>query len=64
MLRLFGPGARLCDGWNRREVMRMGGLGLLGAGLNLTRPATGASTVTARGRLAHSAGRGRASSCS
>jgi hypothetical protein len=36
MLPLLGPGVRLCDGWNRREVMRVGGLGLLGAGLNLT----------------------------
>jgi hypothetical protein len=36
MLSLFGSGARLCDGWNRREVMRIGGLGFLGAGLNLT----------------------------
>lgn len=34
MLRLFGPGTRLCDGWNRREVMRIGSLGLLGAGLH------------------------------
>ncbi len=36
MLRLLGPGVRLCDGWNRREVIRIGGLGFLGAGLNLT----------------------------
>ena len=36
MLRLLGPGVRLCDGWNRREVIRVGGLGFLGAGLNLT----------------------------
>ena len=36
MLRLLGPGVRLCDGWNRREVMRIGGLGVLGAGLNLS----------------------------
>ena len=36
MLSLFGPGVRLCDGWNRREVMRIGGVGFLGAGLNLT----------------------------
>ncbi len=61
MLSLFGPGARLCDGWNRREVMRIGGVGLLGAGLNLsdllrteataTGPTTGISTF------------GRAKSC-
>ncbi len=36
MLRLFGPGVRLCDGWNRREVMRIGGLGFVGAGLSLS----------------------------
>jgi uncharacterized protein (DUF1501 family) len=35
MLSLFGPGVRLCDGWNRREVIRIGGLGFLGAGLSL-----------------------------
>lgn len=36
MLRLLGPGVRLCDGYSRREVLRIGGLGVLGAGLNLT----------------------------
>ncbi|MHB1556900.1 MAG: DUF1501 domain-containing protein [Isosphaeraceae bacterium] len=36
MLHLLGPGVRLCDGMSRREVMRIGGLGLLGAGLSLT----------------------------
>jgi hypothetical protein len=35
MLRLLGPGARLCDGRGRREILRIGGLGCLGAGLNL-----------------------------
>jgi hypothetical protein len=35
MLRLLGPGARLCDGLSRREALRVGGLGLLGAGLSL-----------------------------
>ena len=35
MIRLLGPGIRLCDGWNRREFLRIGGLGALGAGLNL-----------------------------
>lgn len=35
MLRLLGPGVRLCDGWSRREILRIGGLGCLGAGLNL-----------------------------
>ncbi len=35
MLHLLGPGVRLCDGMSRREAMRIGGLGLLGAGLSL-----------------------------
>ncbi|RUL87844.1 DUF1501 domain-containing protein [Tautonia sociabilis] len=34
MIRLLGPGARLCDGYRRREILRIGGLGLLG-GLGL-----------------------------
>ncbi|MFO0907065.1 MAG: DUF1501 domain-containing protein [Isosphaeraceae bacterium] len=46
MLRFVGPGARLCDGWNRREVLRAGGLGVLGlAGLDAT-----ALAATPRGR--------------
>jgi hypothetical protein len=43
MLRLLGTGARLCDGRSRREVLRIGGFGLLGAGLNLADLASGAS---------------------
>lgn len=35
MLRLLGPGVRLCDGWSRREILRIGGLGVLGSGLSL-----------------------------
>ncbi len=35
MLRFLGPGSRLCDGQTRREILRVGGLGLLGAGLRL-----------------------------
>src|SRR4051794_35642714 len=35
MLRFLGPGSRLCDGRSRREILRVGGLGLLGAGLGL-----------------------------
>ena len=35
MLRFLGPGTRLCDGRTRREILRVGGLGLLGAGLRL-----------------------------
>jgi hypothetical protein len=33
MLNLHVPGARLCDGFTRREVLRAGGLGLLGLSL-------------------------------
>jgi hypothetical protein len=43
MLRLCGPGARLCDGLTRREFLRVGGLALAGLslpGLLHARPAT------------------------
>jgi hypothetical protein len=43
MLRFLGPGARLCDGRTRREILRVGGLGLLGAGLKLPDLASGAT---------------------
>ena len=71
MLRLLGPGVRLCDGWNRREVMRIGGLGCVGAGLSLAEllgdTATGAKPVvkTVRSVAARPSGGQRlASSCS
>ena len=66
MLRLLGPGARLCDGWNRREILRIGGLGVLGAGLEPDRSDLGRqSRRTVRTtRRPPSAGRSRASSCS
>ena len=35
MLTLRAHGSRLCDGITRREAMRIGGLGALGAGLGL-----------------------------
>src|SRR5262245_8841067 len=54
MLRFLGPGVRLCDGYRRREILRVGGLGLLGAGLGL--PDLAAASATTRG---HSAGRAR-----
>ncbi|HWE36703.1 MAG TPA: DUF1501 domain-containing protein [Isosphaeraceae bacterium] len=40
MLRIVGPGGRLCDGWTRREILTVGGLGLLGA--TLPKDASGA----------------------
>jgi len=61
MLRLLGPGIRLCDGWNRREVVRIGSLGCLGAGLSLShllRPG-----ATAAGELPGGSSFGRARSC-
>ena len=61
MLRLFGPGVRLCDGWNRREVMRIGGLGFLGAGLNLTDLLR--TAATADGPMTSISSFGRARSC-
>src|SRR4051794_10665129 len=56
MLRFLGPRTRLCDGLNRREILRVGGLGLLGSGLDL------ASLMAAP---AHASGpsAGRAKSC-
>ena len=61
MLRLLGPGVRLCDGWNRREVLRIGGLGLLGAGLNLTDLLR--ATAIASGPVTNTSSFGRAKSC-
>lgn len=58
MLRFLGEGSRLCDGRSRREILRVGGLGLLGAGLNLPDLARG----SARPDLAGGSF-GRAKSC-
>ncbi|MGP0064489.1 MAG: DUF1501 domain-containing protein [Isosphaeraceae bacterium] len=57
MFRQLGPGVHLCDGWNRREVIRIGGLGFMGAGLSL-KDLLGA-TATAKGTSSF----GRARSC-
>src|SRR5690349_192596 len=61
MLRLLGPGTRLCDGRNRREILRIGGLGVLGAGLNLADLAAGAATSDRTAPVGMSFG--RAKSC-
>lgn len=62
MLRVLGPGARLCDGWNRREVLRIGSLGALGAGLSL--PALSRAAAFDSGAGPPAAGAfGRAKSC-
>jgi hypothetical protein len=59
MLHLLGPGVRLCDGLSRREVIRIGGLGLLGAGLNLTDLLRAAATTGGPTPSAPSFGRAR-----
>ena len=53
MLRFLGPGTRLCDGRSRREILRVGGLGLLGAGLGLPDlvSASGTSGESSFGRV-------------
>lgn len=56
MIRFLGPGTRLCDGRSRREILRVGGLGLFGAGLGLPNLA---ATSTAPGEASF----GRAKSC-
>ena len=58
MIRFLGPGSRLCDGWRRREILRVGGLGLLG-GLDLATLARGADATAASGAIPT----GRAKSC-
>ena len=61
MLRLLGPGVRLCDGWNRREVIRVGGLGILGAGFHHSELLRG--TATADQSKTSLSSFGRAKSC-
>ena len=58
MLRFLGPGARLCDGLTRREILRVGGLGLLGGGLNLPQLVAASGTADPGDRSF-----GRAKSC-
>jgi hypothetical protein len=60
MLRLVTSGPRLCDGQSRREILRIGGLGVLGAGLSLADLARAADT---RDGSAASDSFGRARSC-
>ena len=61
MIRVLGPGVRLCDGWNRREIVRIGGLGVLGAGLSLTDLLR--TTAPAHAAPPHASSFGRARSC-
>lgn len=60
MLRLVSSGARLCDGLTRREVLRIGSLGVVGAGLNLSDLAR---STAARGVTSVDSSFGRAKSC-
>ncbi|MCI0361244.1 MAG: DUF1501 domain-containing protein [Planctomycetaceae bacterium] len=57
MLKLMHPSARLCDGVSRREMLRAGGLGLMGLSLSklLAAQARGAAEGSSKG--------GRAKSC-
>jgi Protein of unknown function (DUF1501) len=53
MFTLRGPGRRLCDGLSRRDILHVGGLGLLGLGLPQflqTRTAAAESSRKARAR--------------
>ena len=50
MLRFLGPRTRLCDGLSRREVLRMGGLGVLGGGLGLADLMAGQAAGATPGR--------------
>src|SRR5262245_55478655 len=52
MIRLLGPTSRLCDGLDRRELLRLGGLGLGGLGLRslLERRAPGSETPRSFGK--------------
>jgi hypothetical protein len=61
MLRLIHPGTRLCDGVTRREMLRAGGLGLMGLSLTDLLAARSARAADAA-KPAASTG-GRAKSC-
>src|SRR5665213_3076909 len=61
MLNVYQGGARLCDGLTRREVLRLGGLGVFGLSMPQLlrhRQAQAASTLTG-----NESTRGRAKSC-
>ncbi len=62
MLRLIGPTSRLCDRRSRREVLRIGSLGVLGGGLSLGDFAS-AGPVAQSARGVAATGFGRAKSC-
>src|SRR5262249_28224529 len=60
MLRILGSAKKLCSGWTRREMLRAGGLGLLGIGLaDFLR----LSAAQAGGQVSRPPSFGRAKSC-
>ncbi|MCO6459480.1 MAG: DUF1501 domain-containing protein [Pirellulaceae bacterium] len=59
MLRILGSPKRLCGGWTRREMLRVGGLGLAGLGLA---DLLALREASAEGGSARGAGFGRAKS--
>ena len=50
MLTFRGPGAKLCDGLTRRDVLRIGGLGAFGATLGLPLESAASATTTGRAK--------------
>jgi hypothetical protein len=61
MLTIHGPGVRLCDGLTRREMMRVGGLGLFG--LSLPELLRGQNHAIAKTAPTSTSGRGKAKAC-
>ena len=59
MLQFSAPGPRLCDGLRRRDILRIGGLGAIGSGLNLS----GLLASESRPTAGMDAAFGRAKSC-
>ena len=59
MIRVVGPRTRLCDGLPRREILRVGGMGLLAGGLNLA----GLLATPQPARAAAGSAFGQAKSC-
>lgn len=59
MLRVLGPGVRLCDGWKRREVLRIGGFGILGSGVCLADLVSSPAEASQAAPSASSFGRAR-----
>jgi hypothetical protein len=60
MLRILGSARRLCSGWTRREMLRAGGLGLLGISLADYLRLRPLQAAPAPDRLAKSFGRAKA----